>query len=312
MTITVIGHPCYDVIVQPDGTETESFGGIYFTIATLAQLLKNTDKIFPVFGIGKSDYDEVIEKFKLYPAIDTSGIYKFNGQTNRVRLNYSSSENRIECSKNISEPVPWKKIKPFIETDLILINMISGFDLTLETLDEIRMEVRENKTPVYFDAHCLPCGVASDCTRYYKPIETWRRWLFNLHAVQMNETEASAMTVEKLTEDQLAKYVHALDTKALHITRGNKGSTVYIDIHKQVKRIDFSAVEQEKAVDTTGCGDVFGAAYCAYYLKTKDIQASTKFANAVASYNSQLPGSRQIEKLSKFFIYDYSETEKTL
>jgi sugar/nucleoside kinase (ribokinase family) len=310
MTITVIGHPCYDVIVQPDGSETESYGGIFFTIATLAQLLKKTDKIMPVFGIGKSDYDEFVERLKQFPNVDTSGIYKFNGQTNRVRLIYSSKEKRTECSKNIAEPIPWKKIKPFIEADLILINMISGFDITLETLDEIRMEVRENKTPIYFDVHCLPCGVADDCTRYYKPVETWRRWLFMLHAVQVNETEAASIAVEKLSEEQLAKYVLALDTKALHITRGNKGSTVFIDVHKQVKQIDFSAIEPEKAIDTTGCGDVFGAAYCAYYLKSKDIAASTKFANTVASFNSQLPGSLQIEKLSKFFVYDFVETEK--
>ncbi|MBI5021274.1 MAG: carbohydrate kinase family protein [Ignavibacteriales bacterium] len=309
MTITVIGHPCYDVIEQPDGKETQNPGGIYFTVATLANILRSNDRILPVFGIGKADYDDFIDILKRYPNVDTSGIFKFNGQTNRVRLTYSSKEKRIECSKQIAEPIPWKKIKPFLQTDLILINMISGFDINLDTLDEIRMETRDGKTPIYLDVHCLPCGIREDFTRYYKAVETWRRWLFMLHAVQMDEAEAASITGQKLSDEQLANQILALDTKALHITRGKLGSTVFIDVHKRIKRIDYPAFEPDASTDTTGCGDVFGAAYCAYYLKLKNISTATKFANRVASLNAQLPGSQQIEKLSKFSVYDYSETE---
>lgn len=309
MTITVIGHPCYDVIQHPDGSETESLGGIFFAVAALANLLKETDKIMPVFGIGKSDYDDFIEKLKKYPNVDCSGIFKFNNQTNRVRLVYSSTEKRIECSRQIAEPIPWKRIKPFLETDMVLINMISGFDITIETLDEIRMELRENKTPIYLDVHCLACGVGADQTRFYTQVATWRRWLFMLHGVQMNEDEAGAMTGVKYTDMELANNILALDTKVLHLTRGRAGSTLFIDSHKQVKRHDIPPVEPKMAIDTTGCGDVFGAAYCAYYLKSKNIPVSAKFANRVASFNAQLPGSQQIEKLSKFSIYDFTETE---
>ena len=130
-----------------------------------------------------------------------------------------------------------------------------------------------------------------------------------LHAVQMNETEAANITGQKFSDEQLANQILALDTKALHITRGKAGSTVFIDVHKRIKRIDYPAVEPDAAIDTTGCGDVFGASYCAYYLKSKNISAATEFANRVASFNTQLPGSQQIEKLSKFSVYDYSQTE---
>ncbi|MBI4811021.1 MAG: hypothetical protein HY800_06200, partial [Ignavibacteriales bacterium] len=231
MIITVIGHICLDVIEFPGGSKTQSYGGIFFSFAALANLLGKNDVIIPVFGVGKTDYDALIEQLKDYKNIDKSAIFKINGPTNQVRLIYSTKEKRIECSKHISEPIPWKKMRPFLDTDMIYVNMISGYDLTLETMDELRMETREKKTQIYLDVHCLPCDINPDFTRFYHPVETWRRWLFMLHAVQMNETEAASISTEHFNEMTLAKHVLALNTKALHITKGNRGSTVYIDQH---------------------------------------------------------------------------------
>ena len=140
MTITVIGHLCLDVIHHPDGTETRSYGGIFFSLATLANLLGPKDTIFPVFGVGKDDHAALLERLAAYPNVDPSGIYKFAGPTNQVSLHYKNEQERTECSRHISEPIPLKKIRPYLESDMILVNMISGFDITLETLDEIRMD----------------------------------------------------------------------------------------------------------------------------------------------------------------------------
>ncbi|MDI6765945.1 MAG: carbohydrate kinase family protein [Bacteroidota bacterium] len=312
MTITVIGHLCLDVIENPDGSEIQSYGGIFFTLAALANLLEDEDKIFPVFGVGKNDYDNLLERLTIYPNIDVSGIFKFSGPTNHVRLTYRNREKRVECSRNISEPIAWKRIRPYIDSEMILINMISGFDITLETFDEIRMEAREKNQEIYLDVHCLVCGINNDFTRFYHPIDTWRRWLFMLHGVQMNEEEAKSISIEQLDESALSQHILALNTKALHITRGENGSTVFINNHKQVKRFDIPAVKSENVIDTTGCGDVFAAAYCAHYMKTKNIILSTEFANRVASYNAQLPGSINIDQLSKFRLRKINEKEKIL
>jgi len=302
MKITVIGHLCLDVIVDADGNEAEGYGGIFFSIATLANLLGKNDTVFPIFGVGKTDYDALMERLSAYPNVDTSGIFKFNGPTNQVRLMYSTKEKRIECSKNISEPIPWKKIRLFLESDMILITMVSGFDITLETLDEIRMEVREQQTPIYLDVHCLACGINPDFTRFYRPIDTWRRWFFMLHGVQMNEDEAFNISTEQFDDAKLAKQVLVLDTKTLHITRGRNGSTVFINKQKNIQRLDIAGIESGRTVDTTGCGDVFSAAYCAHYINTKDIAASTEFAVRVASLKTQLSGSKEIDKLSVYNI----------
>jgi sugar/nucleoside kinase (ribokinase family) len=299
MKIAVVGHLCLDLIKRSDGNESKSYGGIFYSVGALANLLGPDDVVLPVFGVGKADYDSVISLLEKWGKVDTSGIYRMNGPTNQVTLSYEPSGQRIECSRHISEPIPLKKIEPALSADMILINMISGFDITLETLDEIRMEVREERIPIYIDIHCLVCGVNPDYTRFYRPLDMWRRWFFMLHGVQMNEKEVLSVTNEITDEIVLARQILALNTKVLHITRGSRGSTIFIDEHKQVRRYDMPAVDPEKAVDPTGCGDVYAAAYCVEYIKSKDIHKATQFANTAASYNARFPGANGIESLSE-------------
>lgn len=300
MTITVIGHLCLDVINHIDRSTSKGYGGIFFTVAALANLLQKNDTVIPVFGVGKDDYDDVISTLEKYPNVDTSGIYKFPGPTNQVSLYYRDGKDRLECSKFISEPIPIKKIRSKLAVDMILVNMISGFDITLDTLDEIRMEVREDHIPIYMDVHSLTLGIHDDFTRFHRPVEQWRRWLFMIHAAQMNEEEASILTPEKLDELSLAKHTLALNTKAIHITRAEKGCTSFIDEHKIVRRVDTEGIKLEKTIDPTGCGDVFAAAYCARYMSTKDIAVSAAFANEVAAAKARFSGSAAIDSLSSF------------
>jgi sugar/nucleoside kinase (ribokinase family) len=304
MKITIIGHLCLDVIRHPDGSETQSYGGIFFSVATLANLLGPKDSVKPVFGVGKNDYNAFIDRLKPYPNVDPSGIFVFNGPTNQVSLMYETESKRTECSRHISEPIPFRRIKPHLDADLILVNMISGFDITLETLDEIRMEARESGIPVYLDVHSLTLGIKEDFTRFHRPVELWRRWLFMIHTAQMNEEEAGIITPDKLGEPALANHTLALNTGALLITRGERGCTAFIDEHKHVHRTDIPGITIEGAPDPTGCGDVFGAAYCAHYVKTKEVLNSAIFANKVAALNAGLTGSEDIDKLSSFRLVE--------
>ncbi len=309
MKITVIGHLCLDVIQHPDGSETQSYGGIFFSVATLANLLGPADTVAPVFGVGKEDYDALMGRLKAYPNIDASEIYQFSGPTNHVRLIYSSTSERTECSKNISEPIPLKRIRPHLDADLVLVNMISGFDITLDTFDEIRMEVREANTPLYLDVHSLTLGIKEDYTRFHRPVDLWRRWLFMLHAAQLNEEEAAILSPDQLNETSLANHTLALDTQALLITRGERGCTAFIDEHKHMHRVEVPGLQIASSPDPTGCGDVFGAAYCAHFAKSRDIESSVYFANKVAALNAGLAGSQDIDRISSFRLAETAAEE---
>jgi sugar/nucleoside kinase (ribokinase family) len=311
MIITVIGHLCLDIIRHHDGRETRGYGGIFFSVATLANLLQPRDTIRPVFGVGKAEYDELLERLGRYPNIDTSGIFRLPAQTNQVTLIYTDNEQRVEQSEFIAEPIPWKRIRSLVNgADMILLNMISGFDISLETLDEIRMAVRDDRVPIYLDIHSLTLGLKADFTRFHRPVETWRRWLFMLHGIHLNEEEAAILTPERLDEETLANHVLALNTKTMHITRGERGCTAYIDDRKHVRRLDVPGVSANARVDPTGCGDVFVAAYCARYMKAKNVDDAVEFANRVAGKKAGLAGSVEIDTLSTFRLEEHPPQER--
>jgi sugar/nucleoside kinase (ribokinase family) len=299
MVITVIGHLCKDVIHLPDEKETqqESFGGILFTILALANLMSEKDRIQPVFGVGQSDYELLMEQIKQYKNIDTSGIFRIKGPTNQVQLFYQKdAQTRIECSKQISAPIPFNRIKPYLDGDAVLVNMISGSDITLETLDYIRMEIRERGIPIHFDFHSLTLGIDQEFKRFRRPLTDWRRWCFMLNSIQMSEEEAFGLSAERYDETTLTNHLMTLMVETLLITRSERGATVIVqDIHKKLTRKDFAGVSFGNVIDATGCGDVFGAAFLYQYLKSKDNFIAAEFANKAAALHATFKNAQELD-----------------
>ncbi|MEK6565953.1 MAG: hypothetical protein AABZ41_04525, partial [Bacteroidota bacterium] len=160
MRIAVIGHLCLDVVHLPDGSGherlSESYGGIFWAVATLANLLSSEDVISPVFGVGTNEFDKVMKRLNRYENVDTTGIFKIDGPTNQVHLFYGTTgSQRVECSKDISDPIPFSRMDCLTNADGILINMVSGFDITLETLKRISTEAHRRNVLVHFDFHSL-------------------------------------------------------------------------------------------------------------------------------------------------------------
>jgi pfkB family carbohydrate kinase len=299
MKFTIIGHLCLDVIHQTDGTETKSYGGIYFAVGAMASIASDTDIVYPVFGVGENDIESVRALMAQYPNVDASGIFPFQGETNQVHLYYKDAESRAECSKHIAPPIPFSRIEPFLAVHGVFLDMISGSDITLDTLDQIRLAVRPKNTPIHVDMHCLTMGVGPDSTRYRRPVSEWRRWCFMVNSVQMNEPEAAGFTVEQYNEEGLAKQMLPLMVNALCITRGAAGVTMYRQDHKRLIRNDIAGVPTGSK-DPTGCGDVFGSAFLFHYCGTKNFERAALFANEVAAANSLFSGSKEIAQLSRF------------
>jgi sugar/nucleoside kinase (ribokinase family) len=299
MKFTVIGHLCLDVIHHPDGTETKSYGGIYFAVAALANIASKDDVIYPVFGAGEEEFEAVKQIFSRYPNVDIEGVYHIAGETNHVHLFYGDKGTRTECSKHIAPSIPFSRIEPYLSVHGILLNMISGSDIALDTLDQIRLSVRSKNTPIHLDLHSLTLGVNSDATRFRRAVSEWRRWCFMIHSVQMNEEEAAGLTIEKYDEESLAKQMLPLMVKALCVTRGARGATLFQQEHKHLLRKDFPGIATG-STDPTGCGDVFGSAFLYQYCRTKNFDSAAEFANQVAAANSTFAGSGSIDELSRF------------
>ena len=302
MKFLVVGHVCLDVIHPVDGPEVESYGGIYYAVATLASLSRSSDIVTPVFGVNKADYPALIEHLRRFPNVDTSGIYRFEEPTNRVHLYYKDHQNRIECSKDIAKPIPYEKIRRHLSVDGILINMISGCDLTIETLDHIRLAVRSHNIPIHFDYHSLTLGVRESHERFRRPVEDWRRWAFMDDTVQLNEEEIAGLSIEGLSERQTAGHLLTLGVKGVVVTKSVRGVTLYHNEHKKILQEEFDGIKLESPVDATGCGDVFGAAFLLHYTKTNDLLASTEFANRVAAAKVQQIGVEGLKNLREALV----------
>ena len=292
MDITVIGHICKDSIIPDESGQPSSkqFGGIIYSIAALSGLISEKDTIHPVFGVGEEDYEELLSLLSTFRGVSTKGIFPFAGKTNDVVLFYDDKDgSRTECSEHISDPIPFAKIKPFLDTDGVLVNMISGSDISLETLDEVRMAVRDARTPVHFDFHSLTLGIQKKGKRFRRPLTDWRRWAFMLQSVQLSEAEAKGLTSERYDERTFINQLMPLMVHTLLITRGAKGVTAIVqDEHKHLTQTDLPGSDSTRR-DTTGCGDVFGASYLHTYVATKDPVAAATRANGIAGLHASLP-----------------------
>jgi len=299
MKITVLGHLCRDVVHIPDdaGSEklTESHGGIFWALSTLATVLSPKDVIYPVFGVGEEDFTAVLNKVKKYENVNTGGIFKFNGPTNQVHLFYDKEgKHRTECSRHISDPIPFSRIKPFLDVDGILVNMASGFDINLETMEQIQIAIRENHTPVHFDFHSLTLGIDKEFKRFRRPVPDWRRWCFMVNSVQLSEEEAAGLSAERFDETSFVHHCLSLMVGGLIVTRDKRGGTLYRLEQRKVHYRHYSGIPT-KAVDPTGCGDVFGAAFLTEFVKTRDWTRSVEFANQVAAAKTAFAGVDGVE-----------------
>lgn len=284
MKLTIIGHMCFDVFHRVDGTEERAPGGIYHAVAAMANLAADRDTIYPVFGVGAKDIDQVRSLFTQYKNIDISGIYSFTGETNTVHY-FDDAPN--ERSLNIAPPIPFSAIKPFLNVDGVYVNMISGKDIVINTLDEIRLEIRGKRTALHLDMHCLTLAVNPDGTRVFKEMADWRRWCFMTDSVQMNEEEAKEISVEQFNDELLAKQMIPLMVKAFIITRGDRGATLYQEQHKQLSAVSLADDVREPAVSTLGSGDIFGVAFLYFFLKKKNYAEAAALAQKTASHSTK-------------------------
>jgi sugar/nucleoside kinase (ribokinase family) len=304
MKILILGHLCLDTFTnrgEPSPGETDEgirWGGIFFSLATMANLAEEA-KIFPIFGVGTRENERFLKRIERYQNVDPSGIYRLPGPTNHVYLEYRQGEKRIECSKSIAPPIPLHRIEPYLPADAILVNMISGFDLTLETLSTLRMLSQTNQTLIHLDIHSLTLGIDEQFRRFHRPLETWRRWCYLADTVQMNEEEAKALPLEYLQEEDLAKQILSLGLRGLLITRGTRGVTAWGQEHKRISRKDITAVMVEHPSDSTGCGDVFAAAFCYHFAQSQNVTAAAESANRIAAANVAYVGSDGIDTIAE-------------
>ncbi len=299
--VGVIGSFVWDIIHgrDPRDAPVEEWGGITYALGALEAALPQGWEIVPIVKVG-SDLAPRARDFlgglrKIAP--DAAPI-EVPQKNNRVTIHYESAERRCELMEGGVPGWSWLGLKPLLaDVDALYINLISGFELDLETAQLIRAHFAG---PIYCDMHSLLLARHADGMRYLQPLPNAAAWFRCFDIVQVNEDEMSMMAPDPLA---LAAMATAAGVKALNVTLGPRG-VAYVaapgferlsDLDRNALAPSTGAVRTElipaapprdlDGGDPTGCGDVWGATYYSRLLAGDDIRSAMRAAAAAAARN---------------------------
>ncbi len=287
MKILVIGHSVVDRIHFEDEV-TSGPGGIYFSI--LGFRLVNPDikiSLLTTFtDENKKLFDEVYSEvdFSVNPAAEKMPV-------NHLYLKKDSE--RKEVYEFIPSKLNVTEVKNPDSYDGVYINLISGFEIGVNELYEIRKTFR---CPVYLDIHTYSRGVDKNNQRFFRPIPHPEVWYGNVDFLQANESEILTFSSLEENRKEIVENILSVGVSAVITTRGRKGAEIsyYEDEKKTYAFYDDSVVSN---VPCVGCGDFFGAVFFSDWLKNRDFRRALK-RSVEASGVFSLFG-KDIKKLKK-------------
>ena len=310
MNFIVIGEPCVDLIHTANGEILHGYGGILYSVISMAVLAGPRDTVLPVMNLGADEFDNITGIFQKYSNINIEGVKKVDHPTRKVNLyytNYHSGKTaRLEQSTDPTYTIPFENVENLLESsDAILINMISGVDITLDTLKRIRTDF---KGFIHMDIHNLVMKTNPDGTREHVHLENWKEWCTQTDSIQMNEFEAGIVAKETKNEYEIAEEIlinSGKDMTGMIITRGKVGVSGFYKKEKSfgnekfydIDRIDINAVENPHFIDSTGCGDVFASSFTLDFTHNRDLSKSLHYATRIASFKSSISGIDELYKL---------------
>ncbi|HEX5582029.1 MAG TPA: hypothetical protein VFX39_10650 [Gemmatimonadaceae bacterium] len=312
----VIGTFVWDIIYRtPRSVPVEEWGGITYALSGLDAALPDDWEIVPLVKVGADLAPQAREYLRTLRRVapDAAPI-EVPYPNNRVELRYVSAERRSEV---LSGGVPgwsWLGLKPLLgDLDALYVNLISGFELDLETAQLIRQHFRG---PIYCDLHSLLLAVQPDGLRTPRPLPEAAEWFRCFDLLQVNEDEMALMAPDPLA---LAATALAAGVRALTVTLGARGA-VYFASPGFDRLADLAApaegappgsalgsalgaslgatrtalVPAEPArtddLDPTGCGDVWGATYFSRLLAGDNLTDAMQAAHRAAARNVEHRG----------------------
>lgn len=270
MKLLVIGHSVLDFI-KSDKMEKVCAGGTYYSISALNRLKKNDDEIF----LCSQFDDETYQYFKSeFEKVSNKYLYKVE-KIPKVHLNLQKDKERHEVYENITNNL-FVNVSDLNQFDGILINMITGFDLTIEQL----IQIKNNFSGLIFmDVHTLSRGLSDEYKREFRLIPDFNKWADIVDIIQVNQNELFTISHKK-TEMEIAEEILNIGVKVLCVTKGELGAKIYYYQQNEIASY-FVAGNKINNPNIIGCGDVFGASFFYSYIRNKN--AINSLTNAVAT-----------------------------
>ncbi len=271
MKYLIIGHSVLDHI-HYNGKNFIKPGGIFYSALALLNFKDDDDEIFLNTYIQNDNYNlfsDVYEKFDKKYMMTVERIPK-------VYLNVHDNKERGETYENITSKLE-VRLDNLNDFDGILINMITGFDLSLEQLKQIR---KNYNGTIFLDVHTLSRGLDENFRRNFRLIPQFNEWAESIDILQSNENEIK--TLFNLDDElSIVKEILACGVKNFILTKGENGARIFSLQKREIISMFVPAIKVE-AKNKIGCGDVFGSVFFYSYIKTKNIGNALKLANIAA------------------------------
>lgn len=295
MKVCVIGTINKDLILPFNHAPIESFGGIFYNVSVLAELLPPTAEIVPVSFVGEDIEETVRAVLDKKPNVSLKGLQPLPQKNHKVILEYMTPEKRQEKSLFPFPSLEWQNLEAHMDADIILLNLISGWDISKKAFEQLKKIAADR---LYIDIHYLMMGVDKIGRRIPKLPDDISSWLLGPRFVQMNEQEFQQIAGETLGETEFfSKYM--TENQVLIATKGSRGVVVVFKKEEKIQRREYKSYQPKHIIDATGCGDTFGAAFIADYIKDADVLGALDFANRAAAANLMLQGTNEMHLLAE-------------
>ncbi len=292
MKITVIGTINKDIIIPYQGVPQQSLGGIFYSITTLMNFMKDGEQIIPVSYVGK-ELSHLIEAFKVkWKQVDFSGLIPLDEHNHQVILEYTSRTEREEKAFFFFPKLKNEHIQKFLDTDFIIANMITGQEMDVDVFKFIAQTCYDK---LYLDVHSLLLKTDELGKRVEHRPDDIFEWLNYARFIQLNEKEYEIINSDGM---DFKKFWGGLlrPSQNVFLTMGEKG-VWWIANRNGVQVRKFPGYEIKNIKEPTGCGDVFGAAFAYSFVKKKVISKAIEFGILAAGASTLITGTENFYML---------------
>jgi|BEDMetMinimDraft_2_1075160.scaffolds.fasta_scaffold00020_3 Sugar kinases, ribokinase family len=267
--LACVGLVSYDEIIISNNRYDMLGGGVIYSSIQLSKFLEDP---FFVSIAGNDIYQQLVQ------TLHSVGIRNFFIRT--------IGEKTIRFINKYIGRFRFQEILNYtpLKVDLSVFFDKRGFDMILLTpiLNEINLDqleiIKNSSKMIAIDVQGL-CRKVKNGKVINDYNEIFKHYIEYFEILKAYSNEIFYLTRQNDFEKSINSILDK-GCKIIIITLGEKGSLIFTPKNN----LFINSYSPTKVVDPTGAGDVYLAAFTYYYLKTKDIKSSIKFASSAASY----------------------------
>ncbi len=270
--IAIIGPLSKDKVTKKGQSYRSAGGPVYFQAGVMNSLKINTSAFITLSKKDETLLDEFRGKVDIIPlfkdkTIEFQNIYPNDNPDYRIQkasipFNPISAEDMVDFN-----------LEGF---DTILLGPLCPYDIPLETVKSLY----KHNVPLYLGVQGYLRHLKGNRI-VLRPWNDFREFLRFINIIFMDENEAKIILGEDISLKETAKNLASFGPEEVIITQGSRGAVIYSKKLDKIYKIP--AFKANQAVDPTGMGDTFMAAYSAKKLQIDDPEECGKFAAAASA-----------------------------